>query len=212
MALTHTDLLHGALYAIQQAGFLLHDAVALYKRGRYSSAVVLAVFCREELGRTQIFLEARESSLASAPVSADFVRKQCDDHVEKLRRGQTGTVMRWGPEYRERLEGLFKNPQTEEYRKARALADEMVKRKAKREPQDVHERRLSALYVEPNEAGHWNRPSETSKEEAQELVGDVANDYAMRRDQLRTRDEKLAAAIAEWRECPELPPPIWPWH
>ena len=49
------DLLEGAMYAMEQAGHLLHDAVGLYERGRYSSAVVLSVYAREEMGRAEIF-------------------------------------------------------------------------------------------------------------------------------------------------------------
>lgn len=145
MALTHTDLLHGAIYAIQQAGFLLHDAVALYKQGRYSSAVVLAVFCREELGRAQILFTLRRKALESGPVDRDRVIKECTDHIEKLRRGKGGTTLQWGPEHRDKFKGLLMNPRSEEYKKAHALADELIQTKRKREPREAHETRLRAL-------------------------------------------------------------------
>src|SRR5438128_9912470 len=93
------DLLEGAMYAMEQAGHLLHDAVGLYERGRYSSAVVLGVYAREEMGRAEIFLGKRKEALAAGSVSPDSVIKACGDHVNKLRRGQAGVTLRWGPEH-----------------------------------------------------------------------------------------------------------------
>jgi len=62
---TH-DLLEGAMYAMEQAGHLVHDAVGLYERGRYSSAVVLGVYAREEMGSRTANREAAHST-AKAP-------------------------------------------------------------------------------------------------------------------------------------------------
>lgn len=209
--LSAEDLLHGAMYAMEQAGFLLHDAVGLFTQGRYASAVVLAVFSREELGRARIYLENRKRALATGPVPEDTVTDQCDDHVEKLHRGQIGVTLEWGPEHRERFKGLFMHPQSPESKEAHALVHELAKIKARRNPQDTHDKRLKALYVEPDEIGTgWNRPCEMPREECRRLIQDVANSYGVFSGNLMVADEELAAAIAQWSGCPRLPDPIHP--
>jgi AbiV family abortive infection protein len=210
--LTADELLRGVMYAMEQAGLLLHDAVGLYERGRYSSAIALAVFARDEVGRAEILQRKWTVACTAGPILAHSIIEACDDHVEKLRRGQAGVTLRWGPEHAETLKPLFAGDrQSAAWRKARAFVDEWVKRKGRRDPQDTHEKRLRALYVEPKETGSgWNRPCETSKEEARRLLEDVGNDYGVRLGNLQTRDEELAEAASQWKECPKLPDPIWP--
>lgn len=209
---TATDLLHGAMYAMEQAGRLLHDGNLLYRQGRYSSAVALAVFCREELGRAKILLENRKRVLAGEQVSLVSLRTQCDDHVEKLRRGQTGFIIRWAAEQSDKIKGLFSHPQSSESREAHRVAEEIAKQRKQRDPHDMHQMRIRALYVEPSETGGWNRPCDISQEEARRLLEDVANDYALRTNpvQLQIKDPELAAAIAQCHDRPPLPDPVWP--
>ena len=47
-------LLQGSWYALEQAGRLLRSAVALFESGDPSTAVAVAMFGREELGRSRI--------------------------------------------------------------------------------------------------------------------------------------------------------------
>lgn len=211
MPLTHDDLLHGGVYAVEQAGLLLHDAISFYRDRRYSSAVALAVFCREELGRAQILFELRREALKSGPMNANRVITKCRDHIGKLQRGKAATMFTWGPEQANRFKGLMANPQGEEYKKARALVDQAVKEKRKREPQVAHMARLRSLFVEPNEGGDWNRPKQLTEAECRQFLADVANDYALGRDQLQNNpDLELERAIAEWKERPDPPRPVWP--
>src|SRR2546428_677280 len=95
--LSADDLMQGGMYAMEQAGHLLHDALALYKLGRYASTILLSVLAREETGRSAILLGIRKDVLASGSVvSTDFVTKACADHVEKLRRGLGGITFEFG--------------------------------------------------------------------------------------------------------------------
>jgi AbiV family abortive infection protein len=125
---------------MEQAGYLLHDALALYTQGRYSSSVALAVFCREELGRANILLAARKRGLESGPISANPVKRECEEHVEKLRRGQTGVTFRWGPEQSTKFRALFGDPQSAEHKEAHRMVDEYVKRRVRLDPHDIHQR------------------------------------------------------------------------
>jgi hypothetical protein len=56
-------LLEGAVYALEQCGLLLRDANVLYRNGSYSSAVAVALFAQEELGRWSILLDLRRKVL-----------------------------------------------------------------------------------------------------------------------------------------------------
>jgi AbiV family abortive infection protein len=56
-AVTPEYLVRGYALALEQCGRLLLDACALYERGSFANAVVLAAFAREELGRSQILLD-----------------------------------------------------------------------------------------------------------------------------------------------------------
>jgi AbiV family abortive infection protein len=56
-------LLEGAAYALEQCGLLLRDANLLYRSGSYASAVALAAFAREELGRWKILRDLRKKVL-----------------------------------------------------------------------------------------------------------------------------------------------------
>jgi len=142
--------MHGAMYAMEQAGHLLHDALALYKSGRYASSTVLSVFAREEIGRSAILLEMRQNVFASGSVvSAEAVVKACDDHVAKLTRGRGGITFEWGPERSADLKGLWADPQSEDSKKAHAVVDDWVERKAGRDPNDTHRKRMRALYDRP---------------------------------------------------------------
>jgi len=211
--LSADDLMQGGMYAMEQAGHLLHDALALYKLGRYASTVLLSILAREEIGRSLILLDMRKDVLVSGSVlSTDFVAKECADHVEKLRRGLGGITFEFGPERSADLKGLFDfphDPESANFKKARALVDDFVERKARRDPDDTHHKRMRALYVEPTETG-WNRPCATGKEEANRALQDAARAYGLRHNNLYIVDEALATALAAWKECPILPDPISP--
>jgi AbiV family abortive infection protein len=198
---------------MEQAGHLLHDALALYKLGRYASAILLSILAREEIGRSVILLGMRKDVIVSGSiVSAKAVIKACDNHGEKLRRGRGGITFEFGPERSADLKGLFDfphNPQSEAFKKAHAIVDDFVERKARRDPGVTHQKRMRALYVEPTDTG-WNRPCETGKEEASRALQDAANAYGPRYNNLYVVDEALAKALAAWKQCPTLPEPIVP--
>ena len=215
MELTAKDLLHGAMYAMEQAGHLLEDAVALHEKGRYSTAVALAIFSREELGKAKIILEIRKRALTSGTVSGDAVKAEYSDHIEKLRHGQTRTILRWTAEQSETtMKGLWAPLQSPELKQADGVVDRILRRIRNEGPNDMDQLRMRALYVDPVEtSGKWNRPVEMTEELSWALLENVANDYAGRCDGLMMKDDELANAIAQWSVCPPLPDaarPRWP--
>jgi AbiV family abortive infection protein len=86
---TSQSLLHGAVYSLEQCGLLLRDAILLYDKGSYATALALAAFAREELGRWLILLELHTQVVAGKRLSVKDVETECDDHVSKQRAGMT---------------------------------------------------------------------------------------------------------------------------
>jgi AbiV family abortive infection protein len=77
---TSAYLLQGAVYALEQCGLLLRDANALFHDGSYASAIVLAAFAREELGRSNILFDLRSAVLSGETVTAELLAQRCGDH------------------------------------------------------------------------------------------------------------------------------------
>ncbi len=69
MTVSAAYLLKGAVYALQQSGLLVRDANILYRAGSYASAVVLATFAREELGRWKLLLKLRREVIQGKKLS-----------------------------------------------------------------------------------------------------------------------------------------------
>src|SRR5262245_7312944 len=76
-------LTKGAYLALEQGGLLLRDANCLYRSGAFASAVVLAAFAREELGRAGILLDLRANVIAGEVVTPTQIKQSCEDHVTK---------------------------------------------------------------------------------------------------------------------------------
>ena len=78
-------LLEGAAYALEQCGLLLRDANLLYQNGSYASAVALAAFAREELGRWIILRKLRTEVLGGRRLTIKDIQDACGDHESKQR-------------------------------------------------------------------------------------------------------------------------------
>ena len=213
-------LLRGAWYAIQQAGHLFHHAVILLDAGVHSSAAALALLGREELGRYAILCDLWRKASAGSAFSPDDVRKACEDHVEKQRRGVSSLVYR--PSSESGLGKIFRSligllPSSGPARKIREAIEKIDKLKVKRLPDERHAARMRSLYVDLNEAGSdWSRPSLIGEAEARTTVLDAVNDYSVQRDRLTTPgilaavDPPLAMAFETWGGQPDLPEVRWP--
>jgi AbiV family abortive infection protein len=206
------DLLHGAFYAFEQAGRLLHDAVSLWNQQRYSSAVVLCVFAREEIGRFKILLQERVEALNSGPRNVEAVRKLCNDHKEKLRTAPAGMTLYFNASA-PGLEGLHADPQSPEFKKAHALLDQRMQQKAQAQPKSTHAARMTALYVDVDDVTKaWNRPADVTAGMAGLLMQEVANDYAHRFSYLANPNDYFrepVQAFLAWDDRPSLPEPVW---
>jgi AbiV family abortive infection protein len=213
-------LLQGAVYALEQCGLLLRDANILYRSGSYASAVVLAAFAREELGRSTILHDLRKQALSGKEVTIEEIKDLCE-HAAKQRAGMLSIIIR-DPRIGQLIRAES-NPDlpAEERQKVREGIDAIVERHREHTPWARYQDRMAALYVDPISEALWNRPATVSAADAQRFLQDAVNDYANPyhqryltpfggREILQFVDPDLHAALEQWADRPELWPPAWP--
>jgi AbiV family abortive infection protein len=94
MTVSTEFLLEGAAKALEQCGLLLSDANILYTKNSFATAVVLAAFAREELGRYTILLGFwRKAFNGQETYTKDKIIEACNDHVSKQRAGMLSTTV-----------------------------------------------------------------------------------------------------------------------
>jgi AbiV family abortive infection protein len=218
-----TYLLEGAAYALEQCGLLLRDANLLYRNGSYASAVAVALFAREELGRYQILLELRRKAVDGGSVTIKEIQDRCRKHVTKQEAGMLSFVMRVTDTALGGLLGTYLNVRqgSEEWNTAR----EQLEQAQQTVPVERHKQRMSSLYVDAVAPDRWNRPtSEISQITALAYLQDAANDYSGQWDRYtdpktyNPADPELYTALENWPgrptlASPERPflPPLPPW-
>ncbi len=215
MNITSEYLLEGAALALEQCGRLLSDAVTLFDTGSFSTALVLAAFAREELGKCRAYQNFEQQLSDGAAVTlvdlkavgVDHVKKQEDAMLSVMTSGIPGTQVG------DALQTLLRTHSwSEEYKQAKEIADLATKCKARRIPTDRHQQRMMSLYVDPTEVG-WSSPKDVSRETAIEFVTHAVNDYAaVKRNHLEHQDsyKKLHAYLNNNKERIVLPEPRWP--
>jgi AbiV family abortive infection protein len=219
MPVTAQYLLEGAAYSLEQCGLLLRDANILYRSGSYSSAIALTAFAREELGRYKILLDLRSRALAGETFTTKDLQKHCDDHVAKQRAGMLSITIMTNIETglgRILQARMQHHPQTKEWQEADAELNRIQEMLKKRTPNDRHEKRMAALYVEPISETEWNRPGEATQMAAYEFLQGAVNDYSLQFGQhyitgpdpmVKHINPELYSALEQWPERPALQPP-----
>ena len=223
-SVTPQYLLEGAAYALEQCGLLLRDANSLYSCGSYASAVAVALFAREELGRWRILLELRTQVLSGGHLTIEKIQQRCRDHVKKQEAGMMSFVMRAVTDTAlGKLLNTYLNakPGSEEWKTAREQLEQDQER-TKLIPAERYKQRMSALYVDAVAPDRWNRPTrEISQISAYEHLQDAANDYSGQYDRYtnpeiyKPDDLELYTELEQWIGRPTLPiperPELPPW-
>jgi AbiV family abortive infection protein len=213
-------LLQGATYALEQCGLLLRDANLLYENGSYASAVALALFAQEELGRWKMLRDLRRKVLDGERITIGEIQARCADHVSKQKAGIMSTVLRadnqsgLGKLLQARANSI---PSSDAWKAADEQIKKLDRQKAKRVPSDRHDQRMSALYVDAVAPDQWNRPiKEISRTSVFEYLQDVANDYSIQHDHYinpeiyKPDDPEFYTALEELTDRPILPSPERP--
>ena len=189
----------------------------LYDHGDMSTAVALSMFGREELGRSNILRKLAKSVTEGEHLSPEDVRGACENHMKKQAAGALSTILRTqAPNQLDAALRVRVDPGSEEWQQASKVVDLATDLKRKRQPQDRHEMRESALYVDLDATGTaWLRPSTLNSAQCLDEITDAVNDYAGERDRLR--DEvldldfpEMVAARANMDPKVMLPEPRWP--
>lgn len=219
MLVIDSVLLKGAWYSLEQCGRLLKAAAAVYNAGDHSTAVGITMLAREELGKHRILLnEWRKSIQSGTSPSVEEIRELCGDHVEKQKQGQLSvSLLEEGSStlataMRTELTGTPGQP---DYHKAGKVIQSAVEAKAKRTPEDRHEKRLEGFFVDLDDSGtDWKRPFKTiSSAEALRALSEATSDYAVQQDRFSNasllENAKLAGALDFWSDKPPLPRVTW---
>ena len=209
-SVTPQYLLEGAAYALEQCGLLLRDANLLYRSGSNASAVAVALFAQEALGQWKILRNLRTQLLGGGSLTIEDIKDDCRDHVEKQRAGALSTVIRADTNT---VLGRLLQTSTPV---AKEQLEKLSRQKAKRIPNERHEQRMSALYVDPVPGG-WKRPTEEITQAfAFDYLQDAADDYSLQYDRYtnpetyKPDDPGFYSALEQWADRPTLPRPERP--
>jgi AbiV family abortive infection protein len=211
-------LLKGAVYALENCGALLRDAVALYDRKSYASAIVMTMFAREELGKYRILRQELEKVAAGGTLQpADLASKEGPifSHIDKQEQAVLSIVQRPDPGTRldELLRAQFElEIGSQEWLKLRQELDAVTEAQKKALPKQRHNRRMDAPYVGINETHtDWIRPQEVTQEEAQQEVNHAVGDYNNALSRLGM-DPPAGKAFLEafhaWTDRPQIQPVV----
>jgi AbiV family abortive infection protein len=214
-------LLEGAAYALQQCGLLLRDANVLYRNKSYASAVVLASFAAEELGKWTLLLELRRKVLRGDEVTLDDVKKRCIDHETKQSAGIAHITVRDFKDGGDLIAALVNaTPGSEERKALQEKLNSKLDEMKKRLPRERYSYRLEALYVDPDPLSPtgWKRPvAKITPASARNSLMTVSNDYMLRSwlgyrdlEMVKSRDAELADALEKWPQRPVVLAPESP--
>jgi AbiV family abortive infection protein len=149
-------------------------------------------------------LELRREVLSGKNVTIEEIKDRCDNHVTKQRAAMLSLTMRadrdsgLGRLLQSRLEA---SPGSDKWKETDHRLAKIDRTKEKRVPDDRHEQRMSALYVDPVSPGRWNRPvMAISRQSAYDFVTDARNEYSIQQCDRYTNLEILKVRRGE-RYC-----------
>jgi AbiV family abortive infection protein len=201
---THT-ILAGVFFALRQAWELLSAATILQEAGKFPSAYGLAVFCREEIGKSKLLEKRWKDSLAGKLVSAqDLNSGDLRSHARKLR--AVGKVLSEGVF----SQGVPPDPGSSEANELLHHIRQINIRARELDPDRTHLRRQRAFYVEMHEAGvGWWKPWDFfDRARSRGEILEAESAYLLRRLELEVLKEKIGRADVVLGNSLYLPPEL----
>ena len=182
-AVSEQTLIEGVWFAVEQAGRLLASATVLCDAGDFASGLVMAMFGREELGRSRLLMEAASEVRAGAALSRSDISERCRGHVDKHAAGALSTVLRPAPGDAA-YDALCKRDEATlgslEWDEADAAVHAIADAELEATPKRRHAVRMSSMYVDMTEDGAgWYRPASVDALMARNEVSDAVNDYSV---------------------------------
>src|SRR5207253_10081455 len=123
----------------------LHDSLLFYQKGKYASAIVMALFAREEVGRYKLLRDLRKDMVEKGrTVTVEDIRRKCEDHATKQLQGQFGVMLKSSGD--DQMGKLIRakfdyHPQSPEAHRAAAQLDSIVKQQSREMPHKRHDLR-----------------------------------------------------------------------
>jgi AbiV family abortive infection protein len=196
----------GTTYAMEQAWYLLRDAVLLIQNKRYPSSLVLATFCLEQLGRAEIYRENAKHASAGKPVTLHSMGRALTDHLPKLFKAQipvTASIASYG------------EPPAPGSEAGIQLAERLAairKINEQEAPQKALDIRKRALHIDRiHHFPGWNRPSKViTQDDADSWVSAADVRYGLLRSELEKDNTEVGKKI--WAGIERLQLPESPWH
>lgn len=206
-------LLLGALYALEQCGLLLNDAIQLVELRRYPTAAGIALLAREELGRHEMLLGFWRDSIAGKSIARDALDKPLRGHENKQRHGSLSLNYMLGPD--DQLNHLLRarqtaSPGSDEWRAADQQIRVIDARRRRGQPEARHSMRMRAFYVDQGDGDAWLRPSDLQHQKCADEVRFAQNDYQSAKSRIEEAanlydDFRLADAVKALAARPKLP-------
>lgn len=207
MTISAETLRQGAWFSLEQAGRLINSSVILLNSGDSSSSILLAMYCREEMGKSKLLEQLADKVDSGETISSLAL----DDHEKKLQAAIQAVP--FGCRNDSQLGLILKNLELDEnYEKF----NDSIKTKKKRLPSDRHKLRCKNLYVDLNSnQSSWSCPKETTLNAAREEVLSAVNDYAIHlqpyfSDRASKLFPKMMAVYESLKDEIEIKKPIWP--
>ncbi len=151
--LSSEKILAGVFFALRQAWELLSSARILHRARNFSSAYGLAVFCREEIGKSKLLERYwRESAAGRHVFPQDLNSGDLRSHARKLR--AAGKILSEGM-----ISQGIPDPDSKEGQEFARRLHEINISARERDPEKTHRGRLRAFYVEIHDTGiGWWKP------------------------------------------------------
>jgi AbiV family abortive infection protein len=198
-------ILFGVFSALRQAWELLGAATVLQHAGKFSSAYGLAVFSREEIGKSKLLEKHWEASVAGRLLSThDLNSGDLMNHAKKLR--AVGKILSQGV----MSQGMPPDPGSSEETELVCQLRRINLRARELDPERTHLARQRAFFVEIHKGGvAWHTPwaAFDSTRSSQEIL-EAESAYLVRRRALKALKEKVGCTHTRLGNELHLPPEL----
>lgn len=172
------DLIQGGIHALQHARQLLEDSALLASQKRWSTAFVLGLFAREEIGRYNLLLTKAKDLHPSGTIAPDALRALCRIHELKLALGSGADIpglihricadLKAAPSTLVRLSAHVPKDVVEFLTFSPRIVAGSAQRRA----------REAALYVDATDDDSWALPSAIAPQDASAVLRLITADWA----------------------------------
>ena len=167
------------------------------------------MLAREEMGKARILFKLSDDVDDGKVLSEQELTEALDDHREKQTHAQLSVVLSFvrGTQL-DKLMRKSMDPSDPDFEAANAEIEEVQNRKRRRTPDERHNLRQRAMYVDPIETGgDWNRPVAFNKEECSGHLCHAMNDYSVLLLNLdfSERYRRIRERLSDWPDRPKLP-------